>query len=44
MHVAVRVAAAMMVGRARVWIGAPHRQFMFFDLAIGTLVMQMPIV
>ena len=44
MHVPGGMSAALMVRRASTWIGAAHREFMFFDLAVGTLVMQMPVV
>jgi hypothetical protein len=44
MHVPGGMSAALMVRRARTRIGTTHREFMFFDLAVGTLVMQMPVV
>jgi hypothetical protein len=44
MHVAVRVAAAFMVGCARARIGTADRQLMLFDLSVGQGMMQMSIV
>jgi hypothetical protein len=43
-NVIVRVSAAMMVGRAIARIGPTHGQFVFFHLAVGQLMVQMPVV
>jgi hypothetical protein len=40
----IRVPATAVVGGARAGIGRAHRELMFFHLAVGQLVMQVPIV